>query len=526
MYQYIVVDDERLVRKGTIAKLKGMEDKLVCIGEADNGQAALDLIESLSPQIVVTDMNMPVMDGLLLLPQIMEKHPDMQLVVISGYRDFEYAKQAVMAKAVDYLLKPFSSESLQAAMGKAIDALNKNLKSSDFINSSDMEASRFKYDLQALQSSLLPGGSPVFEFVSKRLQLVSKKREFSLITIVTGHPLDSRIYDDFLQLGGVGDLALHLVHPASRCAEEMLLFTPSNSVLSHKNLSMQVVANLENYLRTECNGVSQIIGVSEPHSDIGQFREAYEQTVQAMNQHQIKDNKTIYAYIKGTPKPYPFAWSKEQELLFRIEAGMQAEAMQLTNELFEDLARLPGCRMLDIKAYCSYLSDQIRTILHDYFARRESGFSSNSMQTAWDTIFDADAFRAHFSVFIGNIVAALKDDSVYAKGDTVEKMKVYVQRNYMKKLSIELLADLFYLNRSYCSYLFKKQTGTKFVDYVNIARIDKAKELLAISSKKMYQISKAVGYENPKYFFRVFKNLVGVTPDQYRARMEEEGKET
>ena len=102
MYTYIVIDDESLIRKGTIKKLQPMEDRITCIGEADNGKAGIELIQEVHPDIVILDMQMPIMGGKELLPYLAENYPDMPLIVISGYRDFDYVKQAISAAAIDY----------------------------------------------------------------------------------------------------------------------------------------------------------------------------------------------------------------------------------------------------------------------------------------------------------------------------------------------------------------------------------------------------------------------------------------
>ena len=115
-----------------------------------------------------------------------------------------------------------------------------------------------------------------------------------------------------------------------------------------------------------------------------------------------------------------------------------------------------------------------------------------------------------------NITEMLKTESIYALEDVVEKIQLYMRHNYQKNLTQDFIASLFYLNRSYLSTLFKHRTGMKFIDYLNEIRIEKAKEMLSGSSRKMYQISKAVGYDNPKYFFRIFKKKTGLTPEQYR----------
>ena len=98
----------------------------------------------------------------------------------------------------------------------------------------------------------------------------------------------------------------------------------------------------------------------------------------------------------------------------------------------------------------------------------------------------------------------------------MDNVRNYISLHYDKDLTLEFIASLFHLNRSYLSSAFKSRTGISFVDYVNQIRVEKAKELLAKTDKKTYQIAQAVGYENAKYFFRIFKKIEGITPEQYR----------
>ena len=135
MYTYIIVDDESLIRKGTIKKLSPMSDLVQCIGEADEGQAGIRLIEAQKPDFVILDMQMPGMDGTQLLAYLSEHYPGMPLIVISGFRDFDYIKTAISADAIDYILKPFSREAIQECVQRAIQRLeNTHIPPSEELN--------------------------------------------------------------------------------------------------------------------------------------------------------------------------------------------------------------------------------------------------------------------------------------------------------------------------------------------------------------------------------------------------------
>lgn len=131
-------------------------------------------------------------------------------------------------------------------------------------------------------------------------------------------------------------------------------------------------------------------------------------------------------------------------------------------------------------------------------------------------MFRLDEIKIYYLQFLLNLNLMIRPQSIYALDDVIQKICIYMQRNLQKNLTQDFIAGLFYMNRTYLSSLFRKTTGTKFIDYLNALRIQKAAELLKSTNRKMYQVSKAVGYDNVKYFFRIFKKKMGVTPEQYR----------
>mgnify|MGYP000573919502 CR=1 FL=1 len=174
MYTYIVIDDESLIRKGTIKKLQPMEEQITCIGEADNGKAGIELIQEVHPDIVILDMQMLIMGGKELLPYLAESYPDMPLIVISGYRDFDYVKQAISAAAIDYILKPFSKEAIQDCISRAIERLEDSQTLSRVTDSDEeKEAAYYDYDIQHLTNLILGYHVGEGSISSKRLNFIN-----------------------------------------------------------------------------------------------------------------------------------------------------------------------------------------------------------------------------------------------------------------------------------------------------------------------------------------------------------------
>lgn len=516
MYTYIVVDDESLIRKGTRKKLEALKDYITCVGEAANGNEALALIAQSNPDIIITDMNMPIMDGTQFLPLLAESYPDKRLIVISGYKDFEYTRHAISAKAIDYILKPFSKEEIQATVKKAIKQIEDKeaLLSKIDLSESEKERARYEYDVQMLKNMILGYHIASTCISSKRLKFIETTHDFVLITIRSSSSLMEESMQNFLLENGFGDLAIYLQHIHCNNLGFLILFIPEQAALSIEDLCKQVVNSIYAHLSTQ--NIDSFFGISHTHSDLNSLNKAFSEDVMALNSREIISNKrfTFFHYVSN--EPLSIEWEKYEEFLFRIESGMTIQVIDLLEDLFLYVKSLKHVTLSDVKYYCFQLADNAKLIMSEYLEQVNTNTVSASMQNILNTMFSLDELKQYYEQFFTNISEILKSKSIYASNDVIEKMQIYAKRNYYKNLNVEFLSSLFYINRSYCSHLFKEKTGTNFVDFVNQIRIEKAKELLKHTDKKMYQVSKAVGYDNVKYFFRIFKKLEGITPEQYR----------
>jgi len=151
-----------------------------------------------------------------------------------------------------------------------------------------------------------------------------------------------------------------------------------------------------------------------------------------------------------------------------------------------------------------------------------AGSGESSVLNAMNNMFTLEELHKYFEQSFTNISKLLQSKNIYAGNDAVEKVKIYIRNNYRKDLTQDFIASLFYLNRSYLSTVFRKKTGVKFIDYLNDVRIEAAEALLEKSDQKMSYIASSVGYDNVKYFFRIFKKRVGLTPEEYRQRLRAE----
>lgn len=515
MYTYLIVDDEPLIRKGTIKKLMPLSDQLICCAEADNGQEAISYIREFSPDIIILDMQMPIMNGMQLLPYLAEYYPEIPLIVISGYQNFDYMKQAISSRVIDYILKPFSKEEIQKTALTALSFLaNKNqLQNQLFLAQEEYEEACFHLEVQALENIILGYETTVPEIKSQKLSFIPQLHHYILFTLYYLTEKNDCQIPNWLTTSQYGSSSLYLSAQATKQYAFLLLFFPENTndfmFISHfLNEFQPFLQTLEHPL---------FIGISQPHTSLDYLNTAFRETKDALNMQPPCPAPYSYFLNPRAPSLLEIRWQKEEELLFRIESGMTETVIKLCKDLFSFCRSLPDCTLLSVKRYCEHISSQCHTILNYYLYKdNHKPHSSASILAVTDTLFTLNEVENYYCQFFANLSSMLKPQSVYTHGELIDRICIYIQRNYQKNLTQEFVASQFYLNRSYLSHLFHQKTGEKFIDYLNNIRIEKAKTLLTSSDKKMYQIAKAVGYDNTKYFFRIFKKKTGVSPQTWR----------
>lgn len=516
MYRYIIIDDESLIRKGTIKKLEALQDQAACCGEAANGRAGIELIEEKAPDFVILDMNMPIMGGEELLPYLAERYPDMPMIVISGYQDFDYMKQAITSKAIDYILKPFGAEEIRKTVLTTIEILKnkEQLETQISCVREDREKACYDLDIKFLQNQLLGYESGSMDLCSQQLKFINDTHRFVLFTLYLAVQSAKLGLEEWLEENGYSEFMVYLRHPSMMQFRFIVLFFPGGGCSQKEN--MEEFVNLLLLWGTQ-QGCSFQMGVSESHDSVSKLHDAFLEATVALDGQAVDGSGGACHYYREPGEPSPVAWPEEEEFLFRIESGEQERVQDMVDQLFDFYRRVPGYTLRDVKHGCERISAQCRGILNYYLYQQENGEKpSHNMQAIVNTLYSINDVQTYYKQFFVNMAGMLHSKNVYANRDVVDQVKIYISHNYRKNLTRDFVASLFYVNSSYLSQIFKKRTGMKFIDYLNDVRIERARELLADTDRKMYQIAKAVGYENTKYFFRIFKKKTGMTPEQYR----------
>lgn len=518
MLTYIIVDDEHLVRKGTIKKISKLTLDVTCVGEASNGKEAIELIQITNPDIIITDMNMPIMDGSALLDYLTTHYQDKSIIVISGYKDFNYAKKALDSNAINYILKPFSRDDINDAMALAIKRISeKTFNERRLLESEEeKESVRLDYDLKLLKNIILGYAEDSDMFTSLKMSFLSTNHSYILLAFYCYPQTELADFKILIESYNFDNNTICLSSPTSSSLFFILYFIP-------ESLGNTTLKEGQNRIKTTFSVVQSeaplfyFAGISAPFSNIYSLNKAYQECLSAINNRVLATPQLFYEYSNTQISNADFSWPRLDEFIFRIETGDTQSVEDLTDELFNYLKNQTGSTLHDVKVYCYQVSNRIRHLMTDYFENVNPSTTSSSIQNILETLFTIDELRIYFKQFLVNIAEILKDNSIYNSDDTIDKIILYIEKNYNKNLTVEFVSSLFYLNRSYLSHMFKQKSGSKFVDYVNKVRVEQAKVQLATTSKMMYQIAKSVGYDNVKYFFRIFKKIEGITPKQFQS---------
>ncbi|MGG0741476.1 response regulator transcription factor [Niallia taxi] len=482
MYNFIIVDDEELIRKGTLKKIDKLNLPITCVGEATNGFEAMELLQKNTSHFIITDMDMPLMDGSQLLDNIIRSYPNIKVIIISGFENFSYAQKAIQAKAVSYILKPFSKETLCSALEQILEALHQEEK--------QLTNPMAETELTLLSHFII--GNITFSKILPQTILSLTDKKLTLATIY---------FKKTINWNSVTIPYTMLLHPQN---DKMAFLLLEEGV---SELALPFPSN------------SYLCGISREFNHPSQLHEAYTQTIAALNKRRFLDEMPLFYYQKDTSSR-EIIFDNIDEILFFIESGNSQQLKNQLTTLFHGMITSHHMTLNELKKFGLYIIEQTKGMLNSRF-----NFSTNYTlpiidKTVQETIFSFNELIEYFLVFLSNIAESMRNEKIYASQDTIENVKKYILKNYDKNIKLDFLSDIFFLNSTYLSTLFKERTGQKYIDFLNSVRIENAKELLKKSERKISHISKAVGYDNPKYFFRVFKKYTGLSPEQYKKQVQ------
>ena len=498
MYTVLIVDDEKYIRKSIINRIHWEACGCEVIGEAGDGMEACDRIAQLQPQIVITDIRMPGMDGLSLAARIAEDYPRIRVIIISAYNDFDYAKSAIRYGVREYILKPVEEKELEGTL------------------------LRLAADLKTEEEERLP------EIYPEQMQERSFAGEmFWMVSFYTAENRDKagrrelsfRIYRRMLEKEnetGAGT-EIFLYHGER---EEIISFLCSGKEFSQRRIAEAAgaaVADERKAGKLFWAGISESVRTAQPDENLLFRMES--QSLMAMKWKILYADRWLFFCSEHHMEGKMDQGKYQNELFLLYDLSMKRDwtrlRMQIRDIITYRLKRTSSVTELE------FLTGELIFILER--AARQQGYQYETRVLFHD--LKKDDFLMKYEsreVLAGEMNRLTEAVFQYLlqekKYDVLEEIRDYVQGHYMEELLVADLAGKYHLNASWLSSSFKERYKISLSSYIEGIRMEKAKKMLREDAGNITEIAILSGYSDANYFTKVFKKYTGMTPSRWKKR--------
>ncbi len=501
MYRLMIVDDEDEERIGIRFLLNKFGFSFE-IEEAADGREALGKMGDFEPDILFTDVKMPFVNGIQLATEIRQEYPGLPIIFFSGYDDFEYVKQALSLQAVDYILKPVDPGEFMRTISTVLERLQDQ----------EEQDSRTQYfHRHFLLSRLLNGVS------LQKLEAGYGSQELDVLRRYTRLILLEFDGDFFgKEVTSISDFA-GLFQEILPCPYEFLDINPSQGVFFLQDYDpdpdcVRKIAQCIHLTVEKQYGWKGYLAVSEKLDHPDQIGPAFERTEESLGERFFYKDSYVYP-MDANGQEKGSALADDGQLLQAIEQGIICRDMAGVRKDVEIL--MDKCRSNGFQSYI-YTRFVCANLLKLICQSLPSGKErlAGLVEQLYSCTRFADA-ETMIRTLEDELEQQLEPDRESPR-HMIQLVEQYIREHYEDVLSLDILAEKVYLTPHYLSSIFIQEKGVGINKYIKTIRMDKARELLMKTNRKISDICIQVGYTNVSYFCRSFRNEYGVTPDQYR----------
>lgn len=500
----LIVDDELLIRQGIKHYIDWEKEGFQIVGEASNGQEALELIEKVAPHIVMTDIMMPIMDGEELTRIVKEKYPQMEIIILSSFSEYDYVRSTFQNGVVDYILKPkLDAEGLLTVLrtaAKRIPQFQDTVKQINENLSIEQKLERLVsgYDVCLEQEEM----AKVFPY--SHFYLIGAALKNSRSNNI--HLVKKELETEFNKSFSSG--TYYQISTDQSCILFVLNIKPCND---HRVIEF-------------AQSLARLIGeakfaVSNVFEDIYQIEEIYKELLKLFQYHFYIVGKSVLTE-KNLPElpsqrdPFNLEWFTNEFKHRKFESAF--------SYLTSYASALSKCYTMDIFEYKSFLGNSIFNII---ILLGNMDLDVKELDKEKYTYFKwiEEASSAEDTLQILNRFIKLANHCITAAHNqpdnfNIKKMLEYIKNHYNEPLSLTEVAKQFHFSPSYLSSYFSLHNKEGFNEYLNRIRIEEASKLLIQNAASISQISAMVGYSDHSYFCKVFKKVQGMSPSQYKRK--------
>lgn len=497
----VLVEDENKTRNGIMNMIRQFTNHKV-VGTAENGQEGIELVKNVRPDLIISDIRMPVMDGLEMLQGLFDERIPFNAILLTGYSDFEYARKALKLQVADYLLKPLDVE--------------------DFLKTLNAVETRI-YKIQNIQMSVeqmianylerQQGEREDLEPLLNEMLHVNSRTEISLFLMAPRRLCADRLKEMSNCLKELMEsLCIDNSHVLTIPGEKRLLVlvagTEKNRSLKNR-FALKVLPELEDIGQCICiyerihgiQGLGETIGLMLGRIDFG-F---------SLSAHTVIDEEII-SKIQYEPLEYPE--QLENAMIRELRSGNKGKLEDYGNRFIREVADSNA----NPEVIRGYAIRMIANVFHVARDLKEHLNKEDTVKAFTEMIILSDT-RAEVRYQLEKFIRSLSDDQrgeIFTENSLVMNAIFYIRTHYQEDISLSDVARMCRVTPEYLSKIFFKETGINFSPFLQNFRISAAKRMLLKEDCKVYEVAEAVGFHDQKYFVKVFKKLCGITPSEYR----------
>jgi two-component system response regulator YesN len=536
MYNVLLIDDEPIIRKGLKNIINWKQYGCRVCGEAADGLEGRRMIEEFLPEIVITDIRMPGTDGLTMIREIKQLIPKSKIIILTGYRDFDYVQEALKLGAFDFILKPSKIEELASLIGRTVRELEaEEREARENLRLKEL----FEQNMPVLREKLIY--DLAHEIISNERDIKEKMKLFGLdinrfifiVVEVDNEEEDGTVPDQY---------EYHLYRfGIINTFEEVFSDTFSITTVSlddrDTGFLISNTGNLQDYedvidkkclylqkIISDCFGFTVTIAVSSPGEGPMQLPMKLKECRNSLHQKFFIGNNSIIFY-NDVSSFFSYddisALERNREILLdAIKSGNE----KITRAALHDIG---GFINSFGNAKSEYFKNFYRTTLLSINDIKLSVLAADNKKEAEDRDYSSlyrlieecgclnDLQELLVNISLG-VVARISSYNSQSVKLVLRKALEYLQDNYSKQITLNDVAKHTYVSIYYLSRIFTRELGKGFVDCLNEIRIGKAKELLKNVKYKTCEVAEMVGIPDAHYFSRLFKKYEGITPTEYR----------
>lgn len=536
-----LVEDEMVIRRGIKNSIDWEKEGYIFCGEASDGELAYPMIIKEKPDILITDIRMLFMDGLELCKLVKKELPNIKILILSGYDEFDYAKEAIRLGVTEYLLKPISSGKLLEALNGVSESIRREKEDKDLVRKY-MEEMRenTEHEKQKFFEQMIAGNLSMADALEtgKKYEMNLSAGMYNLLLFRFTLGEENRKSGELL---GEAEYAieklterLEYVFEFQRGVEgwAFLLMADNEEQMSErvKELSKDLEEIMKNY-----STIAYFGGIGQPVARLRELEESFREAERALAARFTMELNRIISVED-------IRMAQNVDTLDDIEITSFGE-IEKTRTMLEKFLNNGAEDEIDefVDVYINELPEEnLKSVLmRQYiimdayivmmsFCEKIEGIEgemqaqSEELKNSMKTIQTLEEIKNYIRMLLKKIIGVRDTISGRRYSDIIEIAKDQIRKTYMSdEISLNTIAAEVGMSPSYFSSIFSKEMGKTFVEYLTEIRMDRAKELLMCSSMKTLEIGYEVGYKDPHYFSYIFKKTQNCTPKEFRARGKE-----